>query len=200
MRKYGIIGGTFNPIHLAHLYIAYEAKEQLQLDKVIFMPAGNPPHKINKDIVDASDRFNMVKQAIKSYDGFEISDYEIKKDGLSYTYKTLEDLKSSDIDIFFISGADSLMNIEKWKRPDRILANCNFVVFNRGDIERDILEAQKKKIEDRYSATVILLDVADIDISSSMIRNRIKEGKRVDFFLPKDVLEYINLNSLYEGE
>lgn len=108
------MGGTFNPIHLAHLYIAYEAKEQLNLDKVIFMPAGNPPHKKNT-IIDAKFRYEMVRKAIEGYEGFEINSYEIEKNGYSYTYETLNALKEDDLKLYFIAGADSLMDIEKWK-------------------------------------------------------------------------------------
>ena len=117
MKRYGMMGGTFNPIHLAHLYIAYEAKETLNLDKVIFMVAGNPPHKKESPIIDSNYRYDMVKMAIKDYSGFEISDYEIQKQGYSYTYETLKYLKDQeeDVEVFFISGADSLMDIEKWK-------------------------------------------------------------------------------------
>lgn len=202
MKRYGMMGGTFNPIHLAHLYIAYEAKEVLNLDKVIFMVAGNPPHKKNTTIIDCKYRYNMVKKAIESYDDFVISDYEIKKNGYSYTYETLKYLKGNEgkIEIFFIAGADSLMDIEKWKNTDLVLKNCTFVAFNRGEYSKDILECQKRKLEEKYDANIVLLDIANIDISSSMIRKRIKEGKKVDFFLPKEVNEYIKYNNLYKGE
>ena len=93
MKKYGIIGGTFDPIHNAHLYIAYEAKELLGLDKVIFIPNGSPPHKDNKNITGASLRYRMVLEAIKDFEDFEVSKYEIEKKELSYTYKTLEHFK-----------------------------------------------------------------------------------------------------------
>ena len=148
MKRYGMMGGTFNPIHLAHLYIAYEAKETLNLDKVIFMVAGNPPHKKESPVIDSNYRYDMVKMAIKDYSGFEISDYEIKKQGYSYTYETLKYLKGDeeDIEVFFIAGADSLMDIEKWKNPELVLSNCTFVAFNRGEYTKEALERQKKKL------------------------------------------------------
>ncbi|MDU2265136.1 nicotinate-nucleotide adenylyltransferase [Clostridium celatum] len=202
MKKYGIMGGTFNPIHLAHLYIAYEAKEQLNLDKVIFIPAGNPPHKKNNGIIDAEYRYNMVKKAIEGYEDFIISDYEVNKNGYSYTYETLKYLKNKyyDTEIFFISGGDSLMDIEKWREPEQVLKNCTFVAFNRGVYTKEILSEQKKKLEDKYKCKITLLDVVDIDISSSIIRKRIQDGKRVDFFLSKEVKDYIEENALYKGE
>ena len=198
MKKYGIMGGTFNPIHLAHLYIAYEAKEQLNLDKVIFMTAGNPPHK--KDtIIDAKFRYEMVRRAIEGYEGFEINSYEIEKNGYSYTYETLNVLKEENLKLYFIAGADSLMDIEKWKNTKEVLNNCTFVVFNRGEFNRETLKSQKEYLENKYQAEIVLLDIMSIDFSSTIIRKRIKEEKRVDFFLPNKVLEYINYNNLYRG-
>ena len=199
MKRYGMMGGTFNPIHLAHLYIAYEAKETLNLDKIIFMVAGNPPHKKDSEVIDSEYRYNMVQKAIEGYEGFEISDYEIKKNGYSYTYETLQYLKmqNDDVDIFFIAGADSLIDIEKWKNPDLILKNCIFVVFNRGEYNKSILEEQRLKLKKKYNAKIEILNISNIDISSSMIRERIANEKRVDFFLPQEVNNYIRKNKIY---
>lgn len=198
MKRVGIIGGTFNPIHLAHLYIAYESKDQLNLDKVIFIPVGSPPHKDNRGVLRASLRYLMVEKAIDSYDGFEISDYEIQKTGYSYTYETLEEFKNEDCELFFIVGADCLMDIEKWKCPDRILKLCTLVVFTRSGYNNIELQSQKKNIEKKYNTNIQFLDIIDLEISSSMIRERIKDDKRVDFFLPKDVLDFIIKKGLYK--
>lgn len=195
--KIGIIGGTFNPIHLAHLYIAYEAKCQLNLDKIIFIPTGSPPHKKDMEILEASLRYNMVYEAIKNYEDFEISDYEIGKKGLSYTFETLEHFKNDDNELYFITGADCLMDIEKWKYPEKIFKLCNFVVFNRAGYSKKNLRIQKEKIQQKFNTNITFLDIIDLEISSSIIRNRIKEGKRIDFFMPKEVLEYIITNNLY---
>ncbi len=197
MKKIGIIGGTFNPIHLAHLYIAYEAKNQLDLDKIIFMPAGSPPHKRDKVVLEASLRYNMVCEAIKIYEDFEISDYEIYKEGYSYTYETLEKFKSKENELYFITGADCLMDIEKWKNPEEIFKLSKLAVFNRPGYSNENLRIQKDKIERKFNTSIEFLDIMDLEISSSMIRKRIKEGKRVDFFLPKEVLNYIKENNIY---
>ena len=197
MKKIGILGGTFNPIHLAHLYIAYEAKSQLNLDKVIFIPAGSPPHKKNQDIVEASLRYKMVYEAIKNYEDFEISNYEIDKKGYSYTFETLKNFKDKDNELYFITGADCLMNIEKWKNPEEIFKLSKFVVFNRPGYNKDEIKIQKIKIEDKFNTRITFLDIIDLEISSSMIRKRISEGKRVDFFLPREVLNFIKENNIY---
>ncbi|MGY5240740.1 nicotinate-nucleotide adenylyltransferase [Clostridium tertium] len=197
MKKIGIIGGTFNPIHLAHLYIAYEAKCQLNLDKVIFMPAGSPPHKKNEDILEAPLRYKMVLEAIKKYEDFEISNYEIEKEGFSYTYETLENFKSKDNILYFITGADCLINIEKWKNPDRIFKTSKLVVFNRPGYDKESLKLQKNEIEKKYNTSINFLDIMDLEISSTMIRDRIKDGKKIDFFIPKEVLDFIRKNNIY---
>lgn len=197
MKKIGIIGGTFNPIHLAHLYIAYEAKCQLNLDKVIFMPAGSPPHKKNEDILEAPLRYKMVLEAIKKYEDFEISNYEIEKEGFSYTYETLENFKSKDNILYFITGADCLINIEKWKNPDRIFKASKLVVFNRPGYDKESLKLQKNEIEKKYNTSINFLDIMDLEISSTMIRDRIKDGKKIDFFIPKEVLDFIRKNNIY---
>lgn len=197
MEKIGIIGGTFNPIHLAHLYIAYEAKMQLGLDKVIFMPAGSPPHKENEKIVGASFRYEMVKEAIKNYEDFEISDYEIKKVGSSYTFETLEYLKNDDNELYFITGADCLLTIEKWEKPKDILRLSKFVVFNRGGYDKEEVLKEKEKIEEKYNTKIQFLDIINLEISSSMIRDRIKNKNRVDFFISKEVLDIIYKNNFY---
>lgn len=199
MKKYGIIGGTFDPIHFAHLYIAYEAKEELDLDKVIFMPAGSPPHKRDKRVTEASLRYKMVYEAIKDYEGFEVSDYEIKKEGLSYTYQTLEHLKkeNSDAELYFITGADCLINLNKWVKVDRILELANLVVFGRPGFRKEDLLEEKALVEEKYGIDIIFLNFKDLDISSTDIRKRIKLGKRIEFFLPKEVNSIIKENKLY---
>ena len=200
MKKYGIMGGTFNPIHLAHLYIAYEAKEKLNLDKVIFLPTGNPPHKKDENIIDSEFRYKMVEKSIESYEGFVIDDYEISKEGYSYTYETLKHFNENGVEIFFIAGGDSLMDVEKWRNTKEVLTECNFVVFNRGQFTKEILLKQKELLDSKYGSNIIVLEVLDMDISSSIIREKLRNRKRVDFFLPQDIIKYIEQNDLYKGD
>lgn len=199
MKRYGIIGGTFDPIHNAHLYIAYEAKEQLGLEEVIFMPAGKQPLKTEKKVTPANLRYEMVKEAIKPFKEFSISDYEIKKEGLSYTYKTLEHFKknNSDAELFFITGADCLINIDKWKEVSKIFNICTFVVFARGGIDTESLEMHKKRVEEKYGGKIVVLKLKELEISSTDIRERVKSGKKVDFFIPERVNKLIEENNLY---
>ncbi|MEG0237983.1 MAG: nicotinate-nucleotide adenylyltransferase [Clostridium sp.] len=197
MKKYGIIGGTFDPIHNAHLYIAYEAKEILGLDKVIFIPNGSPPHKKDKNITGASLRYKMVLEAIKDFEDFEVSKYEIEKEGLSYTYETLAYLKEDDVELYFITGADCLVDLDKWKNVSEIFSLCKFVVFTRpGFREEDLIE-DKEKAEKKYNGEIIFLNILDLEISSTDIRKRISEGKRIDFFVPRRVLNLIRKEEIY---
>ncbi|WP_294372100.1 nicotinate-nucleotide adenylyltransferase [uncultured Clostridium sp.] len=200
MKRYGVIGGTFDPIHNAHLYIAYEAQKQLGLDKIIFMPAGMQPFKIGNKVTDSHLRYNMVEIAIESYEKFSVSAYEIEKKGISFTYETLEHLKNildKDCEIFFITGADCLMSIDRWKEAERIFSLCTFVVFSRGGFQSEEIRNKKKQVEDKFNCRIIVLELKQLEISSTDIRERIKNGKRIDFFVPEKIDKFIKEHNLY---
>lgn len=198
--KKAIFGGTFDPIHIGHVHIAYEALYNLHLDKILFMPAGNPPNKINKNITDAQIRYDLVEKAVKCENHFEISDYEINKKENSYTYETLElfnDLQS-DIEWYFLIGADSLMDLDNWKNVDRLLNSCKLVVYNRAGFAVEDVLKQKKYLEQKFNNKILFLNMPIIDISSTNIRNNIKEGRNVDYLLPSGVKEIIDKHHLYK--
>ena len=201
MKRYGIIGGTFDPIHYAHLYIAYEAKIQLNLDKIIFMPAGIQPFKVGNKVTEPMLRYDMVKIATEPYDEFDVSTYEIEKQGISFTYQTLEHLKESfdeESEIFFITGADCLMSIDKWKEVEKIFSLCTFVVFSRGGFNDESLKRKKEEVEKKYNCNIVILELKQLEISSTDIRERIRSGKKVDFFVPEKVNKFIIENNLYK--
>ncbi|WP_373844573.1 nicotinate-nucleotide adenylyltransferase [Clostridium sp.] len=203
MIKKAIFGGTFDPIHNGHIHIAYEAVYRLGLDKIVFMPTGNPPHKAKKSITDAFLRYEMVKVAIRSESKFTVSNYEVNKPTLSYTYSTLEHFNNleSETEWYFLTGADCLMNIEKWSRVDSIFKLCKFIVFNRPGFPAfttESIKKQKKEIEDKYSTNIIYLDAPLFDISSTVIRNSVKEGKNINYFLPESVCNIIKQLNLYK--
>ena len=194
MCRVGIIGGTFDPIHLAHIYIAEEAKKKLNLDKVIFMPAGIQPLKTDKKVTEASLRLEMVQKAIEGKIGFEVSDYEIKKEGKSYTYKTLEHFYKEYKDLYFITGADCLLDIDKWKEIEKIFSLCKFVVFTRPGYNNNELVNKKRFVD---NGDIILLEVPGIHISSTEIREKIINNEKVDDILPAVVLDIIKEKGLY---
>ena len=191
----GIMGGTFNPIHSAHLLIAEMAREQYALDRVIFMTSGNPPHKTA--LTDAEHRFNMTRLAIEGNEYFTDDDYEIKKNSKSYTVETLLYLKEKNpMDkLFFIIGEDSLNDIGKWYEPRRILEMAAILVFpreTRGTLKEKIGRA--KRI---FDGEILPIDAPVIDISSTDIRQRIGDTKTVKYMLPDKVIDYIKEHNLY---
>ncbi|MBU3160126.1 nicotinate-nucleotide adenylyltransferase [Clostridium frigoris] len=198
--KKAIFGGTFDPIHIGHIHIAYEALYSLQLDKILFMPAGNPPNKLNKRITDAKIRYDLVNKAIEGESNFEISDYEINKKENSYTYETIELFSKfqSNIEWYFLIGADSLIDLDNWKNVDRILNACRLVVYNRAGFDLEKILTQKKYLESKYNKKIIFLDMPIIDISSTSIRKSIKEGRNINYLLPKGVEKIVDKLKLYE--
>ncbi|WP_032120914.1 nicotinate-nucleotide adenylyltransferase [Clostridium amazonitimonense] len=198
MKKKGIFGGTFDPIHIAHIYIAQEAVKQFSLEELVFVPTGNPPHKNGKVITDAILRYEMAKMSIRNYKEFSISDYEILKKGYSYTYETLQYFNSIESSkLYFITGADCLMDIYHWKNIKEIFKNCTLVVFNRPGYNIEDILVQKSKVEKEFQTEILWLDLLNLDISSTYIREKIKEGINMEYFLPSGVYNTINTLGLY---
>lgn len=185
--KIGILGGTFNPIHNGHLKIAENAMQEYHLDKVIFLTSGNPPHKRNDKILDASIRHVMVKKAIEGRGGFFADDYEVKKEDYSYTLYTLMHYRElyPDDEIYFIIGGDSLVNFHLWHKPDEILKLCKILAYNRSGDEADFDFADK-----------IHGDL--LDVSSTKVRELVKNGGDISDFVPSEVAEFIKKYRLYQ--
>lgn len=208
MALVGIMGGTFNPIHLGHVNLAKAAYEQFGLDKVIFIPTGHPPHKKGSVIVSDEHRMKMVELAIEDYPYFEASDMEIKREGNTYTYDTLKELKSQNTqdEIYFIIGADSLFNLEKWFKPSEILKMCVMVAADRDDIPEEEFQAKIDYFNEKFSADIRPLKVPMLDISSTEIRNAMKDNTLTNAdnvnieLIDSKVLSYIQENKLYAEE
>lgn len=187
--RLGILGGTFDPIHLGHLYLAKKVLQDLSLDKVIFIPTYLPPHKKNVKISSDKHRYRMVKLAIADEKRFAVSNIEIKRKGRSYSVETLRRIRKRyglSTQIFFITGSDSLKAIGKWKDLEEILGLCRFVVVKRP-------RHRAKKIPRNF----IVLDIDAKDISATDIRVRIRKGHAVGKFLPKNVSTYIKKHEIY---
>lgn len=184
--KIGILGGTFNPIHNGHIKIAQLAKSEYHLDKVIFLTSGNPPHKRNDKILDASIRHIMVKNAISGMDGFFADDYEVKREDFSYTLYTLMHYKECypEDELYFIIGGDSLRDFHLWYKPEEILKLCTILAYNRGGCEFSGDFA--KEIHGEL-----------LDISSTKIRDMVKEGENISKFVPAVVADFIDRYQLY---
>ena len=199
--RIGIFGGTFSPPHLGHLLLATEVKEKAGLDRLIFMPCAIPPHKALDKIPDGHHRLSMVKLSIEGNPDFEVSDMEIDAGGKSYTAKTLEVLNEiyPEDRICFIVGADSLCEMESWFCPDEIFRRAEIVVAIRGGMREAELDAAIGFFRQKYNADITKVAAKAIEMSSSDIRQRIKDGKSVKYMVCDKVCEYIQNNGLYEG-
>ena len=187
--RIGVLGGTFDPIHNGHLYLAREAQKRLCLGKVIFIPAHLPPHKKGVRVTPARHRYSMVKLAIKGINGLQVSDVEIKRKGRSYSIQTLKQLRKlygARTEIFFITGSDSLKEINIWKDLRGILGLCKFVVVERPNFSI---------VNPRRSFIVLRIDAKDI--SATDIRKRIRSGQSIKKLVPAKVKAYIKRNHLY---
>ena len=189
--------GTFNPIHNAHLHVAEYAINSLDIDKVLFIPAAIPPHKSYDDNISI-DRLNMVKLAVEGYKDFEVSDIEYKLKGKSYTYRTVCELYKiyNDIDgkIKFLIGTDAFEKIESWYESDKLKELVDFIVFIR---ENDFDENRFKYLEARgYKFQFMPLEF--LDISSTEIREKVKNNADITNLVPEKVKEYIYKNELYK--
>ncbi len=191
MKPIGILGGSFDPIHLGHLITSYDVLEKRKLEKIIFVPCHISPHKTDQKPTDDIHRLNMVKLAIEKYPYFESSDFEIRKGDVSYTYNTLLELKKTYDQIELIIGFDNLIVFDKWFRPDDIFKLAKVVVMKR---EIDNIPVKHNK----YFDSVILVETTLIDISSTEIRERVKNGESIDYLVPSKVKEYISTHSLYK--
>jgi len=198
-RRVGIMGGTFNPIHNGHLSLAHSALEYLQLDEILFMPSGISWMKKGTDVLESSLRLQMTHLAIENTPKFSLSTIETDRAGNTYTYETLLTLKEQhpDTNYYFIMGADSLFNIEHWKNPAIIMENCVLLVAVRDDYDNIALKKQVLYLQNMYNATIELLSMEPVDISSTEIRNRIKKGKTVKDLIPVKVEQFIKQNNLY---
>lgn len=202
MKKIGIMGGTFNPIHYGHLFLAENAYEQMGLDQILFMPSNNPPHKKVKDIVSNEHRKTMVHMAIKDNPHFTLSTIELEREGTTYTADTLAILarEQPDTEFYFLVGADSFFSFPNWKNPERILELCTLVVFDRDHVEQEKMENQLKYLTSTYpGAKISLLEMPTIQISSKMIRERIANNKSIRYYVPIDVMAYIEKHNLYSA-
>ena len=193
--KYGFFGGTFDPIHIGHLIIAETVKELLALDKIIFIPTGNPPHKENPQIISAHHRFEMVRLATQDNSDFELSDIESKGNEISYSVNTLRILSRSikREDIFWIIGSDSLHMMDTWREPKEIFKLSQVVVYPR--LNYPAVEAPAV-----FTAQAIVLNATIIEISASTIREMVYKNHSIRYFVSKEVNSYIETHALYKSQ
>jgi len=212
--KWGILGGTFDPIHIGHLRCAEEIREEFALDRVLFIPASRPPHKDSPAVTSFAGRARMVQLAIAGQPAFFFSDLEYKRRGMSYSVETVAELLSrhpGKLSLYFIMGQDAFQTIQNWKDWDKLLLSCHTVVITRPGYQNADLAAllppafagqfRYDPATDGYRGptgqTVFFRRVSFLDVSSSDLRTRIKAGRSVRYLVPDAVLDYIAAEGCY---
>lgn len=191
LKKICVFGGSFNPIHLGHLILANTVIESLSLDEIIFVPCHIQPLKSNKDFASANHRLEMIRLAIQSNPRFTLSDIEIKRKGRSYTVDTLKFFKKKYDNLYFVIGADNIKEFHRWKDPDTILKLAKLIVVNRGGYDLNIPQRIRGK-------KIIICSIPQIEISSSMIREKIRSNQSIKYLVPEVVENYIYNHNLYK--
>ena len=201
MARIGIMGGTFDPIHNGHILISKQAYEEYHLDEIWFMPSGQPPHKKDHPVTDAKTRCAMTRLAIADYPYFAFSDFEVSREGDTYTAQTLKLLKERYPEhiFYFIIGADSLFDIEKWYHPEEVMSAVTLLVAGRdcGHHGRTICE-QIRYLTDKYGARIFRIHSDKVAIASEKIRDMAQNGLPLTPYVPEKVLNYISCHHLYQ--
>ena len=199
-KRIGIFGGTFNPPHVGHVEAAKSFISELSLDKLLVVPTYIPPHKSLDVIATPEERLEMCNLAFSGIDKCEVSDIEIKRGGKSYTYMTLEELHSENNELFLLCGTDMIMTLDAWKNPD-VIFRLATVCYARRECDKDNdIKIKEKTVlyREKYGAEIVFLNSSVIEISSSEIRQNLKNGERSCEFLTETVKKYITDCELYK--
>ncbi len=199
-KKIGLAGGTFDPIHIGHVLMGQWAREAYGLDEVWFLPTGTSYFMGKKQTNDGAVRLKMTELALKGVEGMEACDLEIRREGKTYTWETVSELNTlyPDTEFYFIFGEDCLFSLEKWVHPERILGGCDIIACTRGDgCSREELEERARWLMEKLGGKIHVMDFPALDISSTMIRGRVAEGKSIHLLVPEAVEEYIQKEKLY---
>jgi nicotinate-nucleotide adenylyltransferase len=197
--KIGVLGGTFDPPHVAHLILAEEARMALGLGQVLFVPAGNPWRKGGQELSPREHRLAMVRLAVGDNPHFAVSTLEIEREGPSYMAQTLAALQqqlADDSEVFFILGLDSLADLPNWWHPQEIMSRARLAVATRSAWEPTQADALEKELPG-ISERLVWLDMPRIDISSTAVRQRVRQGRSIRYWVPPAVEEYIRQHGLY---
>lgn len=200
MRKIGILGGSFDPVHNGHIGLAEDAKNQMELDEVLLIPAKLQPFKLDKNMVSGEQRLEMIKLAVAGKPGLTPCDYELQQEQISYTYKTLKaitEMEGPDTEVYFLTGTDSLLQIHRWKNAEEMLRNYSFIVGSRPGYKDDELRECIDFLKKEYNTNVIKVDNNQLNISSTEIRQRLESGQGLEGLVPEAVERYIIEHGLY---
>lgn len=199
-RRIGILGGTFNPIHNGHLLMAETVRESFELDKILFIPSGQPPHKTNDTVADAESRYEMVQRAVGSNRYFEASRIEIDRRGYTYTIDTLNILKKeygSETQLFFLIGSDVIPELKTWRNCNDVFKMCEFIAAIRPGYDEGTFKAALRDGLISEELKITLTKTPLMEISSSAIRERVRKGQTIKYLVPEKVEYYIYSKGLY---
>ena len=201
--RIGILGGTFDPIHLGHLIIAEQARDQYKLDRVLLIPSGHSYFKDNRSrkVQPAQVRLEMTKIAAGNYKPFEVSDIEVNRPGNTYSFETLEELKDQnpESELFFIVGADTICSMRTWREPKRIFDVCTVLAAMREDqVDPEEFQKQTQALERDFGARIFPVSIPNIGISSTQIREKAASGKSVHYLVPDALESYIIETGIYK--
>lgn len=200
--RFGIMGGSFDPIHYGHLMLAEQIRTQFHLDKVFFIPVGRAPHKEDSDMTDKLQRYEMTVLATMTNTRFSVSRLEIDSEEISYTINTVRKLREeigTEDKLYFITGADAIIELETWKDFKELLGICSFIAATRPGIDEPKLMEKISELETLYDADIRVTTVPALAISSTDIRNRVSSGQSIRYLLPDPVEHYIYKNGLYKN-
>lgn len=200
MKKIGIMGGTFDPIHKGHIRLAEDAIAQSNLDRVYFIPAYIQPFKQEQKVTEKEHRLKMLQLAVEDYDKIDVSTLELDLEGISYTYITMRkirELHGGKAKTFFISGTDTFLKIHTWKKAEELLKENSFIVGTRPGYKTGETHACQEKYKKIYGTDTEIIDNERLDISSSDIKKKVKQGETIEGLVPKKVMNYIYEQNLY---
>ena len=216
MARVAVLGGSFNPIHYGHLLLADDVLEQLDLDRVLFVPAAAPPHKAAALLAPAADRFAMVELAIAGHPRFAVSDIELRRTGPSYTVDTLQALSGTGDALFLVIGSETFLDLLSWREPRRVASLARLVVIPRSGSAFDPESAAAQKVLREIGVEggfvrvepgrplppggVVLVHATSLPLSASELRRRVREGRSLAFRMPPAAIEYVRTHGLYRAE
>jgi len=215
LARVAVLGGSFNPIHYGHLLLADDVLEQLALDRVLFVPAGSPPHKPLSLLAPAADRFQMVRLGIAEHARFDVSDVELRRAGPSYTVDTLSALAAGGDELFYVVGSETFLDLLTWREPKRLAALARLVVIPRAGSVFDTEGAAAQKVLHEIGVEggfvhagggappprgVLIVHATSLPLSASDLRRRVREGRSLRYRMPPAVIDYVRAHGLYHAE